>query len=99
MKNQIVFRPSCLMLIVLINLHLNGGCKKEEHWVDATVLDFGSPEVDGCGFLLEIDGNIYFPVSLEEKYQIDKKEVKIKYSILEDMQTCGFPHSGVEYQK
>ena len=99
MKNQIIFRPACLVLMVLINLHLNSGCKKQEEWIDATVLDFGSPAVDGCGFVIEINGTIYFPVNLEEKYQIDKKTIKLQYNTLEDMQTCGFPDSGVKYQK
>lgn len=99
MKNQTTFRPAYLLLMALINLGLNSGCEKEEQWVDAIVLDFGSPSVDGCGFVLEIEGKIYFPVNLEEKYQVDKKEVRLQYRVLGDMQTCGFPHSGVEYQK
>lgn len=85
--------------MVLINLSLGVGCKKEEQWVTAIVLDFGSPSVDGCGFVVEIEGTIYFPVNLDEKYQVDKKEVRLTYSVLEDMQTCGFPHSGIKYQK
>ncbi|PRD56300.1 hypothetical protein [Sphingobacterium gobiense] len=99
MKNQTTFRPPYLFLMVLINLHLTSGCKKEDQWVDAVVLDYGSPAVDGCGFVLEIDGNIFFPVNLEESCQIDKKEIRLQYSLFKEMQTCGFPHSGIEYQK
>ena len=99
MKNQTAFRPSYLLLMVLINLHLTSGCKKEDQWTDAVVLDYGSPAVDGCGFVLEIDGNIYFPVNLEEKYRVDKKEVRLQYNLLGEMQTCGFPYSGLEHQK
>ncbi|MBD1420201.1 hypothetical protein [Sphingobacterium chuzhouense] len=99
MKNQATFRPAYLLLMIFINIHLNSGCKKEEQWINATVLDFGNPKVDGCGFVIEIDGNIYFPVNLGEKYQTDKKEVKLQYNILEDMHACGFPQSGAKYQK
>lgn len=98
MKNQTPFRPAYLLLIVLINLNFSG-CDKEDQWVDAVVLDYGSPAVDGCGFVIEIDGSIYFPVDLEEKYRVDKKEIRLQYNLLEDMQTCGFPHSRVEYPK
>lgn len=99
MKNQTTFRSVYLLSMALITLNLNNGCEKEERWVDAIVLDFGSPAVDGCGFVLEIGGNIYFPINLEEKYLVDKKEIRLQYSVLEDMQACGFPHSGVEYQE
>lgn len=99
MKNQTIFRPSYLLLMALISFYFISSCKKEEQGVDAIVLHFGSPAADGCGFLLEIGGNIYFPVNLDEKYQVDKKEVKLRYSILDDMHTCGFPSSGLKYQK
>lgn len=55
MKNQTTFRPSYLLFLVLINLHLTSGCEKEEQWMDAIVLDFGSPTVDGCGFVIEVE--------------------------------------------
>lgn len=85
--------------MILINLPLNTTCNKEEYWVDAVVLDLGSPAVDGCGFVLEIEGDIYYPVNLDEKYQVDKKAVKVRYSLLEGMHTCGFPDSEIKYQK
>lgn len=85
--------------MVLIASALNIGCSKEEQWLNAVILDLGSPAVDGCGFVLEIGDQIYYPVNLAEKYQIDGKVVKVRYSVLEEKYTCGFPHSEIRYQK
>lgn len=99
MKKQIFFRPVYFLWFMLTFLFFNSACDKEEHLVDAVVLDLGSPAVDGCGFVLEIEGDIYYPVNLEEKYQVDEKAVKVRYSLLEGMHTCGFPDSEIKYQK
>jgi hypothetical protein len=85
--------------MVLIASALNIGCNKEEQWLDAVILDLGSPAVDGCGFVLEIGDKIYYPINLEEKYQIGGKTVKVRYSVLEEIHPCGFPHSEIKYQK
>lgn len=99
MKNNFNYNPTYLLLIVVATLPLLGACQKEELWVDAVILDFGSSAVDGCGFVIQIEDQIYYPVNLEEKYHIDGKNVKVQYNTLEEMHTCGFPHSGVIFQK
>lgn len=98
-KRIVFLKPLYLFWMVLIASTLNIGCSKEEHWLDAVILDLGSPAVDGCGFVLEIKDQIYYPVNLEEKYQIGGKTVKVRYSVLEETYTCGFPHSEIKYQK
>ena len=87
------------LLVVL--LLLLSGCKKAENgeWIDATVLDFGSPAVDGCGFLLQVEDNLYYPENLQEKDQVDKKRVKVRFSLLDEMKPCGFPYSPIKHQK
>lgn len=91
--------PILLLMAIGATLLLLGACQKEELWVDAVILDFGSPAVDGCGFVIQIENQIYYPVNLEEKYQIDGKNVKVQYNTLEEMHTCGFSHSGAIFQK
>ncbi|HIX53770.1 MAG TPA: hypothetical protein VK076_10700 [Candidatus Sphingobacterium stercoripullorum] len=99
MKNQSIVIRACLLLLALVTLYVNRGCEKQGQWIDARVLDFGSPAVDGCGFVLEIGDSIYFPANLQEKYQVDKKEIQLKYRLLEDLKTCGFSDSEARYQK
>lgn len=99
MKNQNIVIRACVLLLALMTLYVNRGCEKRDQWIDAMVLDFGSPAVDGCGFVLEIGDSIYFPANLQEKYQVDKKEIQLKYRLLEDLKTCGFSDSEARYQK
>jgi len=49
------------------------------HWTDATVVFLGAPEVDGCGWLMLIEEEYYYPVNLADEYKIDSLVVQIKY--------------------
>jgi len=55
--------------LLVILLLLLGGCKKAENgeWIDATIVDRGSEAVDGCGYLLQVEDNFYYPENLYEK--------------------------------
>lgn len=99
MKTHIIFKQVPLLYIILIIILLSTNCNKKEGWIAAVIVDSGSPAVDGCGFLIEIGNQVYYPVNLEERYQIDKKRVKVLYVALEEIYTCGFPHSGSKFQK
>ncbi|UCS91817.1 hypothetical protein KZP23_13855 [Echinicola marina] len=48
--------------------------------VEAKIVDGGNPAVDGCGWLMEINGENYKPKSLKEQFQIDGLEVILFYS-------------------
>jgi hypothetical protein len=48
-------------------------------WADAWVINMGAPEVDGCGWMIQIGDEYYYPVNLEDKYKIEVLPVKIKY--------------------
>lgn len=100
MKKNIILNGASSICIGIIIL-LNGGCSKEmqDQWTDAIVLDMGSPAVDGCGFVLKINNDIYYPINLGESFQVDNKEVKIQYNTLNEMHSCGFPHAELKYQK
>src|SRR5690554_5782310 len=99
-KKQNTIKTTQLIWIILIVMNI--GCDKQEEpgeWLDAIVLDLGSPSVDGCGFLIEIEQKIYYPINLAEKHHIDKKHVKVRYNALEGMYTCGFPHSNNKFPR
>lgn len=48
-------------------------------WTEATVVFMGAPEVDGCGWLMLIEEEYFYPVNLADEYKIDSLAVQIKY--------------------
>jgi len=48
-------------------------------WTDATVVDMGAPEVDGCGWLVLIEDEYYYPVNLADELRSDGLEIEIRY--------------------
>lgn len=49
-------------------------------WITATIVYTGAPEADGCGWLVMIDDEYYYPVNLEDEYRIENLPVKIRYA-------------------
>jgi hypothetical protein len=43
------------------------------------VVYMGEPEVDGCGWLMQIDGEYFYPVNLADEFKVDSLELQIKY--------------------
>ena len=91
-------------LIVSILVVLVTGCCPYGHdyepdgrtkWTDATVVFMGAPEVDGCGWLMLIEEEYYYPVNLADEYKIDSLVVQIKYYYDPIEYRCG--RGGVRY--
>lgn len=74
MKNAVF----CMAL--LIGLY---GCKDDSGGpatlTKALVVYTGEPEVDGCGYMLRIDGEEYKPLNLPAHYQQDSLELAVAY--------------------
>lgn len=66
-----------LASVPLISLE---SCSKTAYY-DATVVADGDENVDGCGWLLSIDGVLYYPVGLAENDRVDGKQITIQYTI------------------
>jgi len=74
-------------LWLVISAVLVAGCcryydEPDDHyrsWTDATVVFMGDPAVDGCGWLVRIDDELYYPVNLADEYRIDSLELQIRY--------------------
>lgn len=75
--------------IVAILLFLFSSCKKEEQFESALILDLGDPALDGCGWVVELEGTNYKPLALNEEFQHDSLMVMIKYEIKSTMANCG----------
>ena len=65
-------------------------CKDKYEFENVVVKDFGSPAVDGCGWVIEISSEIYKPLDLAQEFQIDELPVRIKYELLSSKANCGF---------
>ena len=65
-------------------------CKDKYEFENAVVKDFGSPAVDGCGWVIEISSEIYKPMELPQAFQVDELPVKVKYERLSSKANCGF---------
>jgi hypothetical protein len=71
-------------------------CKKQPiNWggitANATVIDTGNPMLDGCGWLIDIDGtnDRYSPTNLPDSYKTANLKVHISYKILLTRFQCG----------
>lgn len=85
---------TCLLL-----LFFNYGCKEKQGFLDGVIVDLGSPAVDGCGFMLNVNNEFYYPSNLDSRYKTDGRRVKVRFSILEEKHICGFPQSETKFQK
>lgn len=65
-------------------------------WTSATVVYMGAPEVDGCGWLIEMGDEYYYPVNLEDEFRIQGLSVSIKYAYDPIEFRCG--RGGTRYQ-
>ena len=75
-----------------------GGCLQVEYrfdnndnlWIkEAEVIKAGTPEVDGCGWLIRINGKLYYPVNLADSFRVENLRVKIEFAETGGIFRCG----------
>lgn len=79
-----------LMLFVI-------GCGKREHQMlpkDTQValgrlIDSGDPSYDGCGWLIDIEGNVFSVDHLEEEFKQNGLQVRVYYQNTKYHYLCG----------
>lgn len=91
-KTRNIFITSLTKLIIL-TLFMSLSCKKNDNYVRGTIIDAGDPTTDGCGWLIEIDNQRYYPINLAEKFKTPAQNIYLSYDKLEEFTTCGFPSS------
>ncbi|WKV10741.1 hypothetical protein [Marivirga harenae] len=62
--------------------------------VSALIVFDGSPAVDGCGWLIQIDQEFQAPVNLDSAFMIESLEVVLSYNFLESNRLCGWRDPG-----
>jgi hypothetical protein len=100
MKTKILkLFTACLLLIPICISLIWGGCQAEESntkYVKGLVMYYGSPSVDGCGWMIEIDTIVYSPINLESTFQKDSLEIILDYDTLTSRWNCGWIKPGYQ---
>ncbi len=94
--SMIVKSTLCPLIIIMC---LGNSCKKDSNLIQAKVLDSGSEAVDGCGWLIIINKEMYYPTNLSTDFQKNGQKILIRYKLLNEDKVCGFPYSGVSRPK
>ncbi len=98
MKNRNFLIASILLVAVV----LFASCMQEQDenceygFTRGTVVDLGSPQVDGCGWVIQIGSVYYHPLNLTMDFEISDLPVLIKYRTDPEEFRCG--RGGMIYQ-
>jgi hypothetical protein len=85
-----------LCLLVLAATLFTYSCK-DKNYVNATIIDLGSPAADGCGFIVQMDTlHRYSPLNLADKYKVNNLEVEVDFKKEGDGFSCGFNPTTIE---
>lgn len=82
-----------LYVIIAVCLLMGISCKKGDSDVmkaEATIIDWGSPATDGCGWVIRVDDVYYSADYLDEKYKVNNKIVIIEYEFTGEKYKCPF---------
>jgi len=67
-----------------------GECNTESGFVNATIIDSGPIETDGCGWVVKLgDDKFYHPDALEDEFKQNNLSVRICYESAKDEFRCG----------
>ena len=65
-------------------------CNTESGFVNATIIDSGPIETDGCGWVVKLgDDKFYHPDALEDEFKQNNLSVRICYESAKDEFRCG----------
>ena len=74
--------------VLLLSVTLTA-CNKQKS-IHAVVKDYGPIELDGCGWVIDMNGEIYAPINLDSEYKIHDLPIVIDFKTLNSMGGCGF---------
>jgi hypothetical protein len=78
-----------LFTLGLIAVSCDTKNESEFQMQNGLVLYYGSPAVDGCGWVIRIDKVDYSPMNLDAKFEKDSLKVVVNYQILKSTFICG----------
>ena len=68
------------MLLSGASLITMESCKKSNYY-DAIVIADGDAAIDGCGWLLNIGGVVYYPIGLRDGDKVNGKTISIQFTV------------------
>jgi hypothetical protein len=95
-NNRLLLAPLLIGLWLLTSCHEEPDVNCEYGFTQATVVFTGAPEVDGCGWKIQIGEVLYNPVVLIDSFKIDNLPVLIKFKPDGEDFHCG--RGGTIYQ-
>ncbi len=67
------------------NIILEGKCGE---CLEAVIRNFGDPALDGCGYVVDVNSQIFMPKNLPSVYKVEDLQVELKYEV-QDSTRCG----------
>ena len=88
-----------LLLFILVLVFGAFGCKHNGDVADSQykkgiVLYLGDPAVDGCGWMVQVNDSLYYPINLEPQFKVESLKVMLNYTVLGSTRTCGWRTPG-----
>ena len=89
-----IFRKGVLLISAAFVL-CAGNCSRKDSCLDSyqttegMVLDSGEPGNGGCGWLIQADDSLFYPVNLDDQYKKDQLSVTIAYGRTNEIHLCG----------
>jgi hypothetical protein len=91
-------RIKCVLFLMLAVGIITVSCDNKSNQglqtTNGLVLNYGNPEVDGCGWVIKVDTVVYSPVNLDPAFKQDSLKVKVDYQILSTYFSCGWRTPG-----
>ena len=76
-----LFIPLLITFVVL-------ACNKQKS-KDGVVKDYGPIALDGCGWVIEVNGEVYSPTNLDSVYQSNDLNITFDFKKLKSTIKCG----------
>jgi hypothetical protein len=91
MKKEILSLAIVVLLLAGVSLVSCETKETPDGVITTTAVVKYFPPPDNCDdYMIEVEGKIYKPENLSEKYKVDDCKVKIKYRLTEGKHSCGF---------
>lgn len=82
------------LLLPVVFLFILSACNKKEEFVKAKIVD-ESAILAGCGWLVEINSELYSPQNLSDAFKVGGLEVEIKYDEPGSKISCQLHQDGI----
>ena len=98
MTSTNIFKTAAFVLLLAGCFSSISSCIGERNttlgYENGLVRDFGSPAVDGCGWVIIVGDSIYAPIRLDDKFCKDSLKIYVDYKNLSTFRNCNWWEPG-----